>query len=87
MAGYRLELARSAAKEIDGVEPMTVRRRIVARIRALAAEPRSHGSEKLAGAESLHRVRQGAYRVVYEIDDRTRIVRIVRVAHRREGYR
>jgi mRNA interferase RelE/StbE len=44
------------------------------------------GSEKLAG-DDRYRVRQGLYRIIYEIDDTTHVVRIVKVGHRREAYR
>lgn len=87
MAVYSLEIKRSAAKEIERVEPLTVRRRIVAKIQALAAAPRPNGSEKLAGAERLYRVREGEYRIVCEIDDRANTVLVIRVAHRREVYK
>lgn len=87
MAAYSLALKRSAAKEIETIEPVATRRKIVARIGELATEPRPTGSEKLAGSEKGYRLRQGEYRVVYEIDDAFRRVTVVRVAHRREVYR
>ena len=87
MAGYSLALRRSAAKELEAIEPLAVRRKIVARIGELASAPRPHGSEKLSGSERAYRFRQGDYRVVYEIDDEQRQIVIVRIAHRREVYR
>jgi mRNA interferase RelE/StbE len=56
-------------------------------IRALAKDPRPAGSRKLAGTESDWRIRVGDYRVIYEIADKIRIVRVNRVRHRREAYR
>ena len=61
--------------------------RLFNRIEALALEPRPGGSKKLQGAQHLWRVRVGDYRVVYSIDDRQRVVDIVRVRHRRDVYR
>ncbi|MFN7940544.1 MAG: type II toxin-antitoxin system RelE/ParE family toxin [Thermoanaerobaculia bacterium] len=87
MAVYRLELRRSAAKELDRIEPLAVRRKLVARIRALGQEPRPPGVEKLAGQERSYRLRQGDYRIVYEVDDPARLVTIAKVGHRREVYR
>jgi mRNA interferase RelE/StbE len=46
--------------------------RVVARIRALASNPRPSGSRKLTGSHSDWRLRIGNYRVVYEIDVRAR---------------
>jgi mRNA interferase RelE/StbE len=87
VAGYRLAIKRSAAKEIEGVEPVAVRRRLVARIRALARDPRPPGAEKLAGRTHAYRVRQGSFRILYEIDDRAGQIVVVKVGHRREVYR
>ncbi len=85
MASYSLLIKRSAAKELEAVPPKD-RRRIVARIQALATEPRPPGIEKLSGAEK-YRVRQGDYRVLYTIDDSIRSVVIVKIGHRRDVYR
>jgi len=56
------------------------------RISGLSENPRPHGSEKLTGQER-YRVRQGDWRIVYEIDDDARIVRIFKIGHRRDVYR
>ncbi len=87
MAGYSVCIKTSAAKELEVVEPRSVRVKIVSRIRGLAREPRPPGCEKLAGAEDRLRIRQGAYRVLYTVDDELRRVEIVKVGHRREVYR
>lgn len=83
---YKLEVVSSAAKEIEAIEPRQVRRLVIARISALAVDPRPPQAEKLVGHDR-YRVRQGVYRVVYWIDDRTRTVRVVKVGHRRDVYR
>ena len=85
MASYSLFLKPSAVKELE-VLPLAQRRRVVTRIRGLAAEPRPHGSEKLSGEEK-YRVRQGTYRVLYTVDDAKHEVVVVKIAHRREVYR
>ena len=86
MARYSLEIKRSAAREIDHLPTKKERRLVVNRITAVADEPRPPGSEKLVGGER-YRVRQGHYRIVYEVDDAARIVRVVKVGHRRDVYR
>jgi mRNA interferase RelE/StbE len=48
---------------------------------------RPPGSKKLAGSPGGWRVRVGDYRIIYDIDDKTKCVRILRVRHRREVYR
>ncbi len=87
MAEYRLLIKTSATKEIEVVGNRTDRQRIVARMQALAEEPRPQGAEKLAGYADRYRVRQGRYRIIYLIDDGRREVTIFRIGHRKEVYR
>jgi mRNA interferase RelE/StbE len=86
VAGYRLLIKPSAAKEIEAIG-VKRDRQLVARILALAAEPRPIGCEKLAGAAGRLRIRQGNYRIVYAVDDEARVVEVVKVGHRRDAYR
>lgn len=85
MASYNVLIRRSAEKEI-GRLPLRVRRAVVERISALADDPRPRGCVKLSGEEK-YRVRQGAYRIVYTVDDDVITVVVVRVAHRSDAYR
>lgn len=87
MASYRLLLKASAAKEIEKVGSKSDRRRIVERIGGLAENSRGVGAEKLAGYEDRYRVRQGDYRIVYLIDDKTTTVTVYKVGHRKDVYR
>jgi mRNA interferase RelE/StbE len=52
----------------------------------LSAKPRPAGGEKLRGNE-LYRVRQGSYRILYEVLDQELTVTIIKVGHRRDVYR
>jgi mRNA interferase RelE/StbE len=61
--------------------------RIIPQIRTLAENPRPSGCRKLTGLKNDWRIRIGEYRVLYEIDERAKAVRIMRVRHRREAYR
>ncbi len=85
MEKYRILIKPSASKELDSI-PKTDLKRIVNRIQHLSGTPRPSGCEKLSG-EDRYRVRQGAYRIVYSIDDKNHEVVIVKVGHRREVYR
>ena len=86
MAEYSVVVARPARRELDGLEA-GVARRVISRIEALASNPRPPGCAKLQGATDLWRIRVGAYRVVYAIDDATRMVDVNRVRHRSDAYR
>ncbi len=61
--------------------------RIIEKIKALAETPRPPGCRKILGSESAWRIRVGSYRVLYEIDDVSQAVKIMRVRHRRTAYR
>ncbi len=85
MATYRIEIKRSAAKELEAV-PRKDRERIVAKIRSLAENPRPVGCEKLSGQEK-YRIRQGNYRILYEVFDESVVVMVVKIADRKEAYK
>jgi len=56
------------------------------RIGILADNPRPPGCEKLSGQER-YRIRQGDYRILYEVDESQQVVIVVKIGHRREVYR
>jgi mRNA interferase RelE/StbE len=85
MASYRLVFKKSVAKDLRPLPKNDVKR-ILERISRLADDPRPPGCEKLSGQER-YRVRQGWYRIVYEISDTEVTVLIVKVGHRRDVYR
>jgi mRNA interferase RelE/StbE len=82
---YSLEIKRSAQKEMDALDDALFIR-IDRKILTLAENPRLSGCKKLRGYKDQWRVRVGDWRVLYVIDDATRLVTITRVAHRREVY-
>lgn len=85
MASYDLVFKKSVAKDLREFPKADVKR-ILQRIRSLADDPRPAGSEKLSGRER-YRLRQGVYRIVYEIDDGVLTVLVVNIGHRRDVYR
>ena len=85
MARYELRVRPSVAKDLCGIPKADVKR-ILERMEDLRDDPRGAGCEKLNGAE-LYRVRQGAYRIVYEIQDEWVVVEVIRVGHRSGVYR
>ena len=83
---YRVLLERAAEKDLARLSS-AVHDCVIVAIQALATIPRPPGCRKLAGSKHDWRIRVGDYRVIYEIADEIRIVRINRVRHRREVYR
>lgn len=82
---YEVRILRVAEKEQDKL-PATVHRRLSQRILSLEENPRPRGARKLSGKEE-YRLRVGAYRILYTVDDIDRVVTIFAVGHRREVYR
>ena len=83
---YEVYLERAAERDLRKLSAEAFHR-IIPRIQALAETPRPPGCRKLSGSDSDWRIRIGDYRVVYEIDDAEKAVRIFRVRHRRDAYR
>jgi mRNA interferase RelE/StbE len=83
---YAVLLEAGAERDLDRLDPPAFNR-VIKRIRELGADPRPAGCRKLYGGSSEWRVRVGDYRVIYEVDDRGREVRVLRVRHRRDAYR
>lgn len=82
---YALAFKPSAEKELRKLSRDAIPR-VVDAIRALADEPRPHGCVKLSGSQSW-RIRIGNYRVIYDIDDKSRQIDVLHIGHRREVYR
>ena len=85
-AMYRVLLERGAERASRDSPPISITAslRPFERWRTTRAPP---GCRKLAGSENDWRIRVGDYRVIYEIANRIRVVRVARVRHRREVYR
>jgi mRNA interferase RelE/StbE len=83
---YRVFLERAAEKDLRNL-PIKLHNRIIVAIQALAKEPRPFGCRKLTGADDDWRIRVGDHRIVYEIDDGSKVIRVNRVRHQREVYR
>jgi len=62
-------------------------KQVIGHIQALSQNPRPAGCRKIVGSQSDWRIRVGTYRVIYEILDREKTVRIYRVKHRKDVYR
>jgi mRNA interferase RelE/StbE len=85
MAAYKLAFRKSVAKDLRAI-PKKDAARILRRIDALADNPRGPGCEKLSGQER-YRVRQGVYRILYEIRGELLLITVVKVGHRRDVYK
>jgi mRNA interferase RelE/StbE len=84
MARYNIIFKRSVKKDLHRISSQDIPA-ILKRIDALAVEPRPVTCKKLSSKE-VFRVRQGNYRIIYEIFDDTVVVLVVAVANRSTVY-
>lgn len=84
---YAVETKRSVRKAIRVIPQKKLRRRVEDTIEALAEDRRPEGSEKLSPKHTeLWRVKEGAFRIVYEIRDDELVVLVVLVTQREGVY-
>jgi len=84
MAKYKITFKKAVAKDLRGIPNQQIVK-ILNRIEKLAENPRGEGCIKLSGSER-YRIRQGIYRILYEIIDARLVVQIVKVGHRSSVY-
>ena len=85
MGKYKIIFRKSVAQDMRRI-PNRDLRKILAAINSLSEEPRPSGVERLSGQEK-YRVRQGNYRIIYEINVKEVMVIVVKVGHRKDVYR
>jgi mRNA interferase RelE/StbE len=85
MGKYKITFKKSIAKDFRSIPKQDVQR-ILKRIDSLADNPRAEGCIKLSGQEN-YRVRQGLYRIVYEIRDSVLVINVIKVGHRSAIYK
>ena len=75
--------AEKILKRLDGDTLERIRRAI----RGLAIEPRPEGVKKLAGYDTLYRLRVGDWRIIYAIEEEMVIVLVLEISTRGGAYR
>ncbi len=83
--GFQVEIPNRVRKEMR-VLPDEVLERILEVITALQSEPLPTGTKKLQDRPE-YRIRVGDYRILYEVNFKTRVIEIVAVLHRHGAYR
>ena len=83
---YEVLLESRAERDLKKL-PGEVFHRIIPPLKSLADNPKPKGARKISGSKNDWRLRIGDYRVIYEIDERAKCVKVMRIRHRREAYR
>ena len=86
MGSYSIVWRDRARKELKRL-PKPEIARIITAINSLSDNPHPQGGKKLAGADSIYRIRQGNYRIIYSIENQQLIIDVIRIGHRKEVYR
>ena len=81
---YQLLIEKQVQKQLEKI-PVTDYQRVKTAINDLAKNPRPEGYKKLKGRPG-YRIRQGNYRVVYDINDHILTVFILAAGHRKDIY-
>lgn len=85
MAGYELIVRHSVRKDVEKI-PQKDLTRILNKLEALRNDPKPAGCVKLSGSE-YYRIRQGDYRIIYEVQGKVLIIVLIKIGHRREVYK
>ncbi len=85
MAQYSIQFKASVRKDLRKIPKKDVLK-ILTKVESLADNPLPPQAEKLSG-DDKYRIRQGNYRILYQIEDDVLVVTVVKVGHRRDVYR
>ncbi len=83
---YTIDFTRRSRRQFLKL-PAQIQHRIQPHIDALETEPRPSGCIKLKRFSDRYRIRVGAYRIIYEIQDEILVILVVEIGHRRDIYR
>ena len=85
MGKYTVIITKQVQKQLSQL-PNHIAEIMEAKMLELEDNPKPNGSIKLSGREA-YRIRQGNYRFIYEIQNTILIIRIIKIAHRKDIYR
>lgn len=83
---YRIKILPRAEKDRNALEEKLFKA-VDRAIRSLAENPRPPGCVKLSDEENGYRIRVRHIRILYQIDDKAKIVIVYRIKHQKEVYR
>ena len=86
MVNYKIEISSTAEKSLKKIPKKEILK-VVQAIRQLAISPFPEGCRKLKGEESAYRIRQGKYRIIYEVLDKKLVILVLKIGHRKDIYK
>ena len=85
MGKYKIEITASAEKSLKKIPKIDLIK-VIKVIQKLSIDPKPPGSRKLAGEDDVFRVRQGNYRIIYEVEGKKLLILVLKIGHRKEIY-
>jgi mRNA-degrading endonuclease RelE of RelBE toxin-antitoxin system len=67
--------------------PIPVAAAIAETLKAIANNPKRLGKRLALEHEGRWSARRGPYRIIYELEERERVIRVIAIGHRRDVYR
>jgi|TARA_R110000868_G_scaffold185109_10_gene426947 mRNA interferase RelE/StbE len=85
MVKYKITFKKSVCKDLKSV-PKSDIKKILLKVDSLAVDPRREGAIKLSGQE-MYRIRQGLYRIIYQIRESELVIQVIKIGHRSDVYK
>ena len=83
---YSIQFTPRAQRDFSTLD-RAIQQRLRRHIDQLAENPFPVGAKKLHAEEPFYRIRVSDYRVIYRVEANELLVIVVKIGHRREGYR
>lgn len=87
MSDYRTVLTAAALRSLRSVSPRVAEPLVAFLFGSLAADPQRRGRPLQRELEGRWAARRGDYRVIYRLDEDTKTMYVLRIAHRSDVYR
>jgi mRNA interferase RelE/StbE len=85
MENYKVDITNSARKEIKNLDSQ-ITKRIVEKLKSLEENPFPFGYKKLI-ARNGYKIKVGDYRIIYDVLETEKIVRVYKAGHRKDIYK
>jgi len=83
---WRLAVMGPARRQFDRL-PISVAAAVLETLNAIAENPKRLGKRLALEHEGRCSARRGPYRIIYELLEKQRLVRVIAIGHRRDIYR
>jgi mRNA-degrading endonuclease RelE of RelBE toxin-antitoxin system len=83
---WRLVVMPPARRQFDRL-PLPVAAAVLETLQAIAENPKRLGKRLMFEHEGRYSARRGPYRIIYELEEPKRLVRVLAIGHRRDVYR